>query len=340
MSLIVGATPFSQWERLEPFFQQLGWNARPVSEQALAGAIASSSTPCLLLHTRPELAVARALEQGQAPGEALEQWQNAAQVLLNVLRANRSRCLMLEVNSALAAPEQLLTWLESNRPGFLPLPPDITSQAFTPEAPESPNDRDLLLATQLVAQAEHVKTVLAPLEASTVPLSDEGYTVPPINIEQLRQQWQDGHHEFDSLDRTLRESQASLEAERAKVATLEKRVSQLESELAASRDQNGEKARLERDLQAVKTDKAAQEAQNQATLDQLFKVQEELEKYHLQDKELKEQLRVANRDLTQTTKKLNAMQASLFWRITAPARLGLGLVYKVVRKIKRKLVRR
>lgn len=362
MSLIVGATPFSQWERLEPFFQQLGWGAQSLAEPALSSTIAASSSPCLLLHTRPEVAVARALEQGQAPWEALEQWQNTAQTLLAVLRANRSRCLMVEVNSAIEAPERLLDWLKNNRPSFLSLPSDIGSLDVELKAPEAPNDRDLLLATQLVAQSETVQTILAPLEASTVPLSEDGYTVPAVNIDQLRQQWQQEDQQRESLHRTSQESQSSIEAEQAKVATLENKVGELERELASARkaqqenaaalakataqastgsqSQQAERARLERDVQTLSADKSALEKQSQETLNQLFKVQEELEKYHIQNKELKEQLRVANRDLTQTLKKLHAIEASPFWRITAPARRMLGFVKQLLRKAKRSLARR
>lgn len=299
MSLIIGATPFSQWERMEPLFQQLGLSAQPSDTSALPGAVAASSTPCLLLHTRPELAVAQAIAEGASPNEALAQWITAAQALLEVLRANRSQCLMVEVHSALKAPAQLLDWLRNNRPSWLTLP--TGAPTVVADAVELPDERHLLLATQLVAQSAKVQPLLAPLEASTVPLVAGQYTVPMVNIEELQQRWQSESQELESLRQAQSTGQSSA-------------------------SDQAERSRLEK--------------QNKDTLNQLFKVQEELEKYHLQTRELKEQLRVANRDLGQAQKKLKAMESSPFWRITAPLRFGLGLVKTLLRKTKRFLARR
>lgn len=290
MSLIIGATPFSQWERLEPLFQQLDWSAQPVDPSALSGAVASSSNPCLLLHTRPELAIAQAIEQGASPDEAFGQWQAAAQSLLEVLRARRSQCLMVEVNSALKAPSQLLEWLKSNRPSLLKLPSVTTGFTEPLAGGEPPNEKALLLATQLVAQTPKVQSLLAPLEASTIPLSSGQYSVPVLDIERIGQQWQ----------------------------------------VTLQRQQPGSAVQGQQ----------INDTQQKDVLNQLFKVQEELEKYHVQTKELKEHFRVASRDLSQAQKKLKSMESSPFWRITAPARLGLILAKKLLRKIKRFLARR
>jgi hypothetical protein len=266
------------------------------------------------LHTRPELAVAQALEQGVSPSVAFGEWQEAAQVLLDVLRANRSQCVMLEINSVLSAPEKLLEWLKNNRPSLLPLPSD--AHRFTSESKSSgspPSERNLLLATQLVAQSPNVQSLLAPLEASTVPLVQRQHAVPTVDIEKLTQQWQEEQQERESLKQALEQTRSQLEA-----------VQNGHGNQTGTAEQ-AERARLEQ--------------QNKEVLSQMFKVQEELEKYHLLTKELKEQLRVANRDLGQAHKKLAAMETSLFWRITAPVRLGLGTLYKLLRKTKRFLAR-
>lgn len=324
MSLIIGATPFSQWERMEPLFQQLGLSAQPSDTSALPGAVAASSAPCLLLHTRPELAVAQAIAEGASPNEALAQWITAAQALLEVLRANRSQCLMVEVHSALKAPAQLLDWLRNNRPSWLTLP--TGAPTVVADAVELPDERHLLLATQLVAQSAKVQPLLAPLEASTVPLVAGQYTVPTIDVEQLQQRWQVESQELESLNQSLLQAQSQLEkAQKAQQSN--------------ATDQ-AERTRLERQVQSLTSEKASLEKQNKDTLNQLFKVQEELEKYHLQTRELKEQLRVANRDLGQAQKKIHALESSPFWRISAPLRFGLGLVKTLLRKIKRFLARR
>jgi hypothetical protein len=329
MSLIIGATPFSQWERMKPLFQQLGLSAQPSDTSALPGAVASSTTPCLLLHTRPELAVAQAIAEGASPNEALAQWITAAQALLGVLRANRSQCLMVDVHSALKAPAQLLDWLRNNRPSWLTLP--VGAPTVVADAVELPDERHLLLATQLVAQSGKVQPLLAPLEASTVPLVTGQYAVPKIDVEQLQQRWQVESQELESLKQSLQQAQSELEKAQ--------KAQQQNAGQSNATDQ-AERTRLERQVQSLTSEKASLEKQNKDTLNQLFKVQEELEKYHLQTKELKEQLRVANRDLDQAQKKLKAMESSPFWRITAPLRFGLGLVKTLLRKIKRFLARR
>lgn len=231
MPLIIGTTPNSQWQALTPLLNHLGWQNQQESPEKgyqNTGNV-DENTQYLLLHSRPELAVAHAMDAGASPKEALAEWRNAAEQLLAFYKQHRRQAVMVDAGSAALAPQELIGWLRENRPAF-------SSQAPWPkEAPEltipGPNQPlNQLLATQLVAQDHVLAGLLAQLEAASIPLADS--TQPELDIEAL-------HNEL---------------AKQKSAATEEQHKDVLE--------------------------------ENDLILKQLFKVQEELEKYYLECKNL------------------------------------------------------
>ena len=214
MHLIVGATPYANWTRFQPLLEHLGfrspgraaverWKAGVAVERMTSQSVANAElvaaapasalidmsehpsslsgwlratddTRLLLLHTRPEIAITRAVAQGLAPSAALRAWLETAEELLAVYRHARARSLMISVEPALASPNLCLKTLQQClgiKVGPLP------EQSLQP--PESlQSDLQSLIAAQLVAQDDGAVLLVAELEAGSHPIGDP--EPPPV----------------------------------------------------------------------------------------------------------------------------------------------------------------
>jgi len=386
MTLIIGATPHSQWDRLEPLLQHLGWQTQPKDQaetwylQQNPGADKGQDTRLLLLHSRPEPAIARALDQGQDPDEALAQWQTAAQKLLDLYRQHRNRAAMVVVDDAHQEPAALVDWLRTNHPAFKNQA--AWAGALDTDAPDSISQHlSGLMATQLVAQTNKLNGLLNYLEASSIPLTDKPYAPPVIDVKDIHQN-QDNRgeeqakkvqaiealeEESDLLLRQLHKVQEELENYYHETRTLngkqkeyEQKIQQLTEELEEAKRAFSEKDQTLNKLEANEDGKAADlQEENDLILKQLFKVQEELEKYYLDNKALKDKYSQAkdqiqaknekldkfsqdkkelNRQVKKLQKTINQLNSeleqlhqhqTLGYRIKAPLRLARAVMHKL-----------
>lgn len=277
MPLTIGATPFSPWRVLEPLLRHLTWNGGETSANELP-LNETSPEPRLLLHSRPEWAIAQALDQGEAPEQALTTWQSEAEALLNHFKSQRSHAAMVEIHSAVQHPKQLLDWLARHHGAFKDLArPFPKGKAPSLTQPERPSEFSLLIATQMVAQTPKLAPLMAQLEACSIPLGEDHYPAAKVDINAVAAQKQaeaadsqevaDLKDENDLLLKQLFQVQEKLEAENKQVHQLSDEVDALNKKI-----QKGLKI------------------ENDKVLRQLTSVQSELAHYHSQNKALASQL--------------------------------------------------
>jgi len=277
MPLIIGTTPHSQWQALTPLLNHLGWENQQENPEAgyqNTGNV-DENTQYLLLHSRPELAVAHAMDAGASPEEALAEWRTAAEQLLSFYKQHRRSAVMVDTGSGALAPRAVIDWLRDNRAGFY----DLTQASWPEDAPElsipaPSNPLHQLLATQLVAQDQSLAGLLAQLEAASVPLTDS--TQPELDVAAL-------HSELEQQKNAPQWEQdcAQAKAELSKTQAENNRLNQTLAGLQAELTQT--KAQLEKASHAHETTAEQQQALKQESdllLNQLHKVQEELENYY------------------------------------------------------------
>lgn len=255
MTLKVGATPHSQWQALIPLLASLGWaehqNANPEHWYRADPISTEPEDKHLLLHARPELAAAYAIDAGETPAEAAEAWRVAAEQLLNFYKRNRGTSVVMDVSSCLLEPETCAAALTQ----YLGLAAEGQIPEFA--LPEKPNPVNQLLANQLIAQSDELSSLLAELEACTLPLGDSTFVSPSIHIAELYEELREAQP--DRAQEQLEEGARLLETQQ-----------RLETELEQSR----------RDHAKTKKVLAETREENELVLNQLFQVQEELERYH------------------------------------------------------------
>lgn len=257
-TLTIGTTPYSQWQHLQPLLNHLGWNQQPQDPETWYQTDPTpAATPHLLLHTRPELAIAHALDAGDTPERALQHWQQAAEHLLTWYKGNRRQASMVEITSAAAQPDALIGWLRQNHPAFYNIPGAIELPAGEPAAPGNLN---LLIATQLVAQTPALNSLLAQLEASSIPVADHHYPKPDVDILAIHEE----------VNEQSEQAQQHAETVSSECQALEAQLKQLKSV----------QSNLEAQLQKAETDQKNLQDENTLLLEQLHKVQEELETYY------------------------------------------------------------
>jgi hypothetical protein len=164
MPLTLAVAPETPWRNLSPLLQHLGWQQQAPHTPS---QLTPDTGPCLLLHVRPELAIAHMLDQGYSPEQALSEWQGAAQQLLDFYKHNRHQAVMADANAVAQYPENLIGWLAQNHPAFQGVTGGVELQACKPEQPHS---LSLLVATQLVAQTPSLRSLLAQLGARSIPV--------------------------------------------------------------------------------------------------------------------------------------------------------------------------
>jgi hypothetical protein len=125
------------------------------------------NTHLLLLHTRPERALERAMNVGKDPAEFLDGWSNCARILLQLHRSHRNRVTLVDVDCVLAAPESFASLCQDH----LGLP---DSKPWTEAPLESATTSEIyrLIAAQLVIQSPGLTNILDELEASSMPVGN------------------------------------------------------------------------------------------------------------------------------------------------------------------------
>ncbi len=115
-------------------------------------ASAKSATPSgnyVLLHERPEFAVASAIAAGQSPDEAIQQWSASVDALFTLHRALGQNAIMLDIHSVSGNEKALLSWLTEHRSEWQPA--EALANTEIPFLNPPPSDAlPLLLAREIV----------------------------------------------------------------------------------------------------------------------------------------------------------------------------------------------
>lgn len=192
MALIVGAMPGTNWKQVAPLLEELGWEC----VEPLAAAewytsskdyhTATDSNKYLLLHSRPEILVANAMNLEKDPVEALERWKASANCLIDFYLKNRKRSLLLEIEAIIKAPERFIKSVVDH---FQLNPKSLDNKAI-PDALGVPPMYQLL-ANQLLAQTDVLSEMIPEIQACTFPLSENSYVVPDVDVLSLGEEYRD-----------------------------------------------------------------------------------------------------------------------------------------------------
>jgi len=272
MAIVIAATAHSHWQALIPLLEPVAgasadWE-RDAHWYAQAGAGLPDDTRVLILHCRPEEAIAQAMSEGLDPDEALQQWRDTTAAILAFYRRNRRRATLLEVRSAIRQPgklaEHLAPYLEQpleEGEGGAPAmePPSLLMQA---------------MAAQTVVQAPELSALISEAEASTLPLDEESWRPVSVDITALAAQLEG--------ERRTQERQAKIQAQQIEAARQEIEVWQ-QRLLAAEAQANQQLTELTKardharhEAEALKTQVAGLKEQHQAEKDRSLAQQEAL----------------------------------------------------------------
>jgi predicted nucleic acid-binding Zn-ribbon protein len=310
MTLKVGTTPHSQWRTLTPLLTRLGWaDTNTTDPEAWYQKQRVSPEPgskYILLHTRPEIAVAKAIEAGQTPTDAVEAWRAAAEHMLAFYKRNRANCVVVEVCSALREPTACVAALQKQW--------GLSVEGEVPHVshPETPASVNQLLANQLIAQSDELTDLLAEVEACTLPIGEKTFISPSIQIAELFKELSEANpgqakEQMEECARLLEAQQRledELESERREHLKAKKALDEAreESELSLNQLRQAQEE-LERHKKGEKVLEEVRE-ENELILNQLFKVQEELERYYLEGKKKDEQLKRKDEDIAAKSKNI------------------------------------
>ncbi len=299
MPITLGTTPHSNWRTLAPLLQALGC---AISDQTNPEHwyLAEEPRPeslFLLAYTRPEHALATAMEEGTAPGDALQRWAEHAQALVALFKSNRRQAVMIDATRAQQHPEQAAAALA----GHWQL--DFASVTDTKNASEPANPFYQLVATAAVQQNKSIKPLLAQLEACSLPLTEAELEADPSldvdalyaglqatwkeleNAKQLEKDLQQTKGELKKASSSLQ--QTSVEHEKAHSSNVEESQllleqlhlvqEELEHHVRAGKDTEQTIAKLKKQLEKAKSqakeaeEKSAQTAQAKTKAEREFK---------------------------------------------------------------------
>lgn len=186
MTFKVGTAPHSQWEALIPLLENLGWR-NPQGDDLetwYQDAGVSSDGTHMLLYTRPDAAVAQAIDAGQAPSDALQAWRIAVQHMLVFYRRNRGTSVILDVRRVLRNPGACVVALKQHM-GL-----KAKSSSIALDQPKPVATRNEQRATWFVSQHEELADVISELDACTLPIDDPAYHSPRLYVLELYRELQ------------------------------------------------------------------------------------------------------------------------------------------------------
>ena len=243
----------------------------------------------LVLHRRPEYHMAAAIEQGKIPSEALAKWQEQANELVQWLRKNRRRACLVETDALTAKNANL----------------ELLTERLGVELAEEPSAKlplvkplHLLYALQAVQQSEECQTLLAELQASTLPLLSKSFEAPAINPDAIAQ----------SLNEQERDAENRFETLKTKVTEAERLSEILKADLKAS---DGKQSVRTQQIESLQQQVSETREEGSLLLEQLHLVQEELEASIHRHKAAKEKLVDREQELQQIKKNHEAISKSL-----------------------------
>ena len=304
----------------------------------------------LLLFNAPVPTIARHMADRVEPADAIAQWHQHAEQVLGVIRHNRRRMTLIALEAAQADPGAF-TELLGNRFGLA-----LKRPLDTIEAGENPGAVFRMMAENAVWQSPEVRNLAAELEANALPMPpSHGLLLPAVEevysefntlVERTRARKEAYKAELEKTRQRLkdREEENAQDQERKKALEEEnelllQQLHQAQEELEATLAQNGQLTENPKNVQteaaqAQASDDASSNArirdleeENELLLQQLHHVQEELESYFLENRDLQRKLDEAQKQQKEfeiqarkATNMLNDVHASISWKITAPLR--------------------
>lgn len=286
--LTLGALPNTQWQPLAPVLKALGWQPgkHTTPEEWLNNAKTENASPTILVYSHPNTHLAEALRTGATPSQALDQWQDQAQKLLNHFRQHRQNTLLINLEQALANPNALL---EHAQQRFnISTNSNKAQPADVKPAPTDPDATDLI-AFYLIRTSPAAQELLDRLEASTIPLTDETLAdiTPGLDADHLYTQLKESSQAVEALkalqsqQKAQAQQKADVEQENQLLITqLHKVQEELEQRLKTQ-------TKLENLQKQIETEhKKSQTALKKANAD-LKSAQSKLEKLELTNNQLK-----------------------------------------------------
>lgn len=254
--------------------------------QQLAGILAKDHTGAVVLYAPLELALEHAMAQGMEPSQAIALWQHNATLLVRFCKQHRGKAALFNLADVTASPELFKALCAQLWPQVTP------NSALIPAGHHQPallyrllagywlsaTPSLLSLSQQLAALAQPLQPALAPQPAA----EELNRLAADYQAGQkARQQLAEVQQEHALLQTQLHQVQEKLEST---LPVHQRQKEQLES-VTKERDQalaSISAITKERDaaLQSV-AETAALQQENSLLLEQLFTVQEELEKHLL-----------------------------------------------------------
>jgi hypothetical protein len=254
-------------------------------------------THLLLLFQNPAKLIATALRRKLDPAKAIAKWRDDADELLAIYRQSRRRITLLEKNAACSAPDLMIDALNKR----LGLALEIRSSATQSQSAPDLDLIYLIIAERMLEGDVRARSTLNELQASAIPL-EHAFFPRQANPSAALQEYQE-------IRVSLAQQQTANSRLKEHVTALEKRIHEFESGTT-----------LQTELKE----------ENNLILAQLHQVQEALESYFLENKDLKSKLKSSDqekrkfeRKARQATNMLKDVHASFSWKITAPIRLLL-----------------
>ena len=247
MSFTVGALPYSGWEQAISLLNSLGWAHGALSDIENLLHLDDGVGHVVVLHRRPEYLIAAAIAQGKTPAEACQDWQQQAEGVLKWLRHNRRRACLVETDALLAENTNLEPLCE--RLGL-----KLSEHTLAHVHAQLPHVQplSLLCALQAVRQSEACQSLLAELEASTLPLNNRSFVTPSLDIDVLAEKL---NADTAAAEQKKQNTQNQLEQ-------AQRDIEKLDQQLKTGQEESG------------------------LLLEQLHLVQEELEKRFVAEQEL------------------------------------------------------
>jgi len=352
MSFTVGALPYSGWEQAISLLNSLGWAHGALSDIENWLHLDDGVGHVVVLHRRPEYLIAAAIAQGKTPAEACQDWQQQAEGVLKWLRHNRRRACLVETDALLAENTNLEPLCE--RLGL-----KLSEHTLAHIHAQLPHVQplSLLCALQAVRQSEACQSLLAELEASTLPLNNRSFVTPSLDIDVLAEklnadtaaaeqkkqntqnQLEQAQRDIEKLDQQLKTGQeeSGLLLEQLHLVQEEfdsKAVSQkdLAQQLAKSQQQQQKEHQNNHNLsaelkqvraQAEKAESTGKKEQqtNQALAEELTQAKDRAEKAAKTDKKNQEELQSTQEENSLLLEQLHLVQEELEKRFVAEQEL-------------------
>jgi len=321
MALVVGAIPHSEWQRLTPLLEALGWDSRNASaaeswyQEGAAGTQGAGDDLYVLLHSRPEYCVARAISSGLDLSTSVSTWLSSAEALLACFRGKRARAILVDVDAACANPRSVLGWLFQHSDPFKPMAEYARTKSLRVGSVQDGQDLEtnlnLLLAIQAVNQSEGVADLMPYYEASSVPVATGIYKKPVVDLMSTYSRLQNLNQTYAEMQDHMAICREEAEAYKTDVEDYKKQIEDFKKHIEDSKkhvedsnkrveDSKKELSEITEKLNQSEEAHAKLKEENQLVTQNLFKVQEELERYYISDKEKATELEALSAKLSES----------------------------------------